>query len=61
VFVGPDFIKAYVIPKDSFDLVRQITKDGNWLSFNPNIDCITRDNQKIDVSIFAEGWNLFDG
>ena len=58
VFVGPDFTKAYVIPKNKFELVRQRTKEGNWLSFDPNRNYIIRDNQTIDVSAFAEGWNF---
>ena len=60
VFIGPDITQAYVVPKNKFDRVRQRTKKGNWLSFDPNREFIIRDHQKIGVSEYVEGWQLLD-
>jgi len=60
VFVGPELTQAYVVPKNKFDILRQRTKEGNWLSFDPNRDFIIRGRKKIDVSEYAEGWHLLE-
>ena len=60
VFVGPGFTQAYVVPKNDFDLLRQRTKQGNWLSFDPNRNYIIRDHRKIEISKYVEGWHYLE-
>ena len=58
VFVGPNRNVSFVVPRSKFDELRQRTKEGNWLSFRPSGDFIKRDNKKIMVTEYKEGWHL---
>jgi hypothetical protein len=60
VFVGPGEVVAFVVPKSEFDIVRERTASGNWLSFTPEAVTVDRRGVNIDVSRYAEGWSLLD-